>query len=289
MSDFCSLAHSASDAADSAKRRYERCQKIELGLLLLAALAQCLPETSYFSQKHLNWVTVASTSIALFTALLTKAIRLEQIWQEARTVSESAKKMMWFYMMKLQPFDQADNVADPEFLLSLERIRSGVKECESYLASNASKNDHITPWMAAIRAKVWGDRKTDYANERIAKEIEWYESKSSENSKGDSWTFGISVAFEVLALLVAIAILNGSVTNTSILGLMTTAAAVALGWGKTHRHKQLSQSYGVTGYLLKNKKQLWKHITTEADFFREVEKTEELISRENTNWSVVVS
>lgn len=76
----------------SAKSRYERAQKVELGLLLMAALAQCIPVSEQlFSQKNMNWTTVVATSLALFLALLVKAIRLEKIWQESRTVSESAK------------------------------------------------------------------------------------------------------------------------------------------------------------------------------------------------------
>lgn len=290
MSNWCSLAQTASDAANSAKSRYELAQKAELGLLLLAAFAQCLPVSeTVLTQKNINWTTVIATSLALFIALLVKAIRLEKIWQESRTVSESAKKMMWFYTMKVSPFDQSDNVADPEFLLSLDRIRSSVKECEGYLVANASNNDPITTWMQNSRSAIWTARKDDYLNERILPQIEWYQSKSMSNSRGDSFTFIISVSLEATALLVAIAILNGSITNTAILGLMTTAAAVALGWGKMQRHKQLSQSYGVTAHLLKNKKQLWRHISSEPDFLAEVEKTEELISRENTNWSVVVN
>jgi hypothetical protein len=145
---------------------------------------------------------------------------------EPSPTPESAKKMMWFYTMKVSPFDQADNIADPEFLISLDRIRSSVKECEGYLAANASTNDPITPWMQTSRAAVWTTRKAEYLNERIITQIDWYQTKSISNSKGDSLTFIFSVSLEAAALLVAIAILNGSITNTAILGLIVPSHLV---------------------------------------------------------------
>lgn len=288
MNNSCDLAATASSAANSAKKKYELSKKIELGLLLLAALAQCIP-SEYLSNKILNWATVISTALALFIALLAKATSLEKIWQEARTVSESAKKMMWFYIMKVSPFDQEDRIADGEFLLSLDRLRANAKDCKDYLASHASKNDRITQWMSDIRIKPWSERKEEYFNSRILKQVEWYETKAGLNSKGESKTFYFSVFFEISALITAIAMLNGSIGNAAWLGFITTAAAVTLGWGKMQRHKQLSDSYSVIAQQLKTQKQLWKHINTEQEFCSEVIKTEELISRENTNWSVVVN
>jgi hypothetical protein len=288
METWCSLASTASMAADSAKNKFEKCQKLEIFFLILAALAQCFSEYENY-QVYLNWITVISTILALFVALHVRAIRIEKVWQESRTISESAKKMMWFYVMKISPFDQPDNLADAEFLLSLDRIRADVKDSDAYLVKNNSTNDHITNWMSSVRSQDWNKRKDIYFKERICKQIEWYSSKSQQNSRGETLTFAASISFEILTVLFAIAILNKAITNTSYIGLLTTVAAVALGWGKMQHHKQLAQSYGVIDHLLKNKKQLWKHITTEQEFLIEVDKTEELISRENTNWSVVVS
>jgi hypothetical protein len=291
MTSWTGFAVCASKASDKAKCRFILGKRFEIILLILAAAAQVIPSglLPFITPKVTLWISVVSAGLAIFLALLVRAIRIEEIWQEARTLSESAKKLMWFYIISVPPFAANDPVADSEFLLALQKLREQSTVSKDYLATHDINQDLITDWMREQRGLLWAKKKELYLKERVLPQVDWYTTRASLNSTGESSLFIATLAMEFAALLCAALLLGGQLGNSAWVGVFTTLAAGAHAWGKMNRYKQLADAYSMIAQQLRGQKALWIHISTEDGLKVEVEKTEELISRENTNWAVVRS
>ena len=289
--NWTGFAVCTSNASDKAKKWFLRGRKAEIVFLVLAAGAQVVPTDwkPLISAKLTLWISLGSVGAAIFIALLVRAIYIEEIWQESRTLSESAKKLMWLYIQNVPPFAGAAANADSEFLLDLEKLREQSTVSKDYLAANEVNQDLITDWMRSERARPWNERKDLYLKDRVLPQVEWYATRASQNSNAESNLFIATIGLELGALLFAALLLGEKLQNSAWVGLLTTLAAGAHAWGKMNRHKQLADSYSVIAQQLRGQKALWIHISTEDGLKTEVEKTEEMISRENTNWAVVRS
>lgn len=291
MENWTGFAVCASQASDTAKRRFLLGRRAEIAFLIFAAAAQIIPTDQWplITAKVTLWISVVSAGAAIFVALLVKAVRIEEIWQETRTLSESAKKLMWLYIINVAPFSGNDPITDSEFLLALEKLREQSKVSKDYLAAHGNNQDLITPWMRTQRALTWEQRRQLYLDQRVLPQVDWYTTRASQNSRGESNLFVGTLVMEGCALAVAAVLLAGHMDNGAWIGVFTTLAAGVHAWGKLNRHQQLADAYSVIAQQLRGQKALWVHISTEDGLKAEVEKTEELISRENTNWAVVRS
>lgn len=285
------LAISAGTAADKAKKRFAYSKKSELALLVLAAFIQVFPPTlwGFQLQKALLIATIVMTSGALLISLVIRALHFEEIWQESRTLSESAKKLSWLFAMKIAPYADIDAVACGELSIGLERLREQSHVSKDYLAANNAGKDMISQWMQDMRQLPWPQRSQTYLDKRLMAQVTWYESKARNNSKDKTRLFFVATLSEAVALIFGCLILAGVLSNLAWIGFLTTLSAGAMAYGETHRHRQLAISYDLVGQQLRAQKALWEYIVTEAAFQEEVQNTEDLISRENTNWSVIRS
>jgi hypothetical protein len=133
----------------------------------------------------------------------------------------------------------------------------------------------------------------DYLKDRLDDQIGWYDRKSTQNQ---SWFKRLQVISIIAAA--SIPFLSGYITETSIalkiatglLGLLVAAITAVLG---LYKFQENWLEYRTTCESLKHEKYLFLTDTdpyhVEQPFQLLVQRVENLISKENTNWSQYMS
>ena len=276
---------SADATAIRSQKRFLRGTAVQLGLLVLAALAGMM-----FAEVAGGGVAagqIVATAAFLAGAVLKAHMattKPDHIWYQARAAAESARTLAWRYATGGQPFPVSRDVHEVDELL-LDRLRGVLVPLSSIPVIPGTPHlEQITEWMRTTRGLSLDGRKATYRASRIQDEERWYASRAVHNGKhADRWGL-VMVVFEVVGAVGALLASTG-VLGVSLAGTAATIVGVSTAWLQTKQHQTLASAYAVASRELSNIDALITGPMEEDDWARFVDNAEGAISREHTLWA----
>jgi SMODS and SLOG-associating 2TM effector domain 3/SMODS and SLOG-associating 2TM effector domain 1 len=275
------LHDAASAMADRAQREFLWATRIQLAMLLVAAVGGVVTLEVGAKDTAVGAVVgLVAFIIAALARVYTLSRRPETRWYEGRAAAESVKTLAWRYAVGGQPFAVAQGT-DPDRLF-VERIRE-VLTSLSHLEAGLGNEAQITAEMKELRAASLSERKRAYEADRIRDQQRWYGSKAELNRKR-ALVWGLAVlGFQLAGAVSAIARIVQWIA-VSLLGIAAAASAAAAAWLQSRQHESLVTAYSVASQELAGVRGLIGEGDDEESWAAFVEDAEEAISREHTMW-----
>lgn len=275
-----------SESAAKAQRGYLRAQSSLLWMLVATAivsavgkLAPPLLEASWAARID-RATAVAAVTLFSLGLVLTQRHRQRgapESWYDARALAESAKSMAWKFLMRAEPYVDADS--EKVFRSDLLKIMTDARQKAKPTGITA---DQITSEMRAVRALPIAERVAIYRNDRILDQSVWYTKKSSElQMSSDRWQLFVTTALTIGVALNVISIISKPFGAVGSLASAVVPCAIA--WSQTRRFRELAHSYAFTAHEI-------GLISAETDPVNDVEVArfvadcESVFSREHTMW-----
>lgn len=275
------LYQSADKASLDAQQSYFAGLRWYLCLLVLAA---------FVSYLYPNGAWGAMTSAALFLLTLGILVYLQitkpdDTWYNGRAVAESVKTRSWRWMMRADPYVDADHleVVSKDFLNDLKAILDQNKSLSHSLQSTEAINDPISDTMRRIRALDVADRLAIYIQQRIKDQSDWYWLKSRFNKRRSIQWFWVSVLLHTLAISMLLYRIKDQEISLPI-EVIATAAGAALTWLQAKKHNELSSAYALTAHEIVIIKAESASVANEQQLSEFVVNSEAAFSREHTQW-----
>lgn len=270
-----SLFHSADTTAALNQQRFLRIRKIELVLLVVAAVAS----VTHVAPAPVIVIMALGAAFVLGTSK--SGAVSEKRWYEARAAAESLKSMAWQYAVGGEAFRIDDTTASERFL----------EECRRYLnepqwldtAVDPESPDTITADMMQIRSAQLERRLDVYAEERVQDQLGWYSRNSETNrSRAKWWNRGL-LGVELVGVAAALAVLLGNMELNWISALAGVAVAITA-WQRTRRYSELSVTYAIASHDISQVQQMLRAVSSEPEWAQAVHDAEAAFSREHTLW-----
>ena len=271
----------AADAASlEGQRRFIMSTRIQLILLVVASAAG-----SFSWGMNNGWDGTALLAGVAFSGaaalrLVLLRDRPHRVWYDGRAAAESIKTLAWKYAVAGDPFIVGDESAEERFA---GLVRDVTSSFDTLGPSTAEASPEPTSSMKSLRLASLEQRKTAYAQGRIADQREWYSRKAAWN-KQRARLWGVVVL--VLQVLAAIgAFLKGfGIVDIDIFGLAGAAVGAAVAWFETKQHHTIARAYRVAADELADIESLTAEGRSEEEWAAFVAESEEAISREHTMW-----
>ena len=131
----------------------------------------------------------------------------------------------------------------------------------------------------------------EYLNDRLNNQLSWYDKKSVVCQKRFKLVRTLEIIFAALIPLLSV-INDESDTTKIIIAGLGTAIVVIAGFNAMNKYQELWIGYRTTAETLKHHKFLFETQCTPYDkqdkFSKLVENVEAIVSRENSNWNILV-
>jgi hypothetical protein len=280
--EYPALFAAADAASVSGQRWYARLVELDLGLILVAALAGGLSSIGPNNWRQLCAVAAAITvGTAAILRWVNRAMRRDKTWFDGRTVAESVKTASWRYMMRVDRFAGDDRTAEKDFVDELKDILKARSDLT--LDVPKSVESQITPGMQSVRALEFPARKSFYIENRVQNQVGWYSDRAALHRRRATTWFLVGIGAEVIAVVLAVirAVKPGTV---NLIGFLTSLAAGATAFGQLQRNDELTRSYALAAQELLLIKSLLSGCDDAGDFEELVKSSEGAISREHTMW-----
>jgi len=221
----------------------------------------------------------------LAVSILLAIKQYESTWYRARAVAESIKTSTWRFMMKAEPFENADlTEARTVFLHTLKQILQEHKDLGADLAGHSADRSQLTEHLVGIRGQPLQERMAYYRQHRIQEQRTWYAQKSSTSKRyGRRW-FSTLIALQAAAVLFTLLRIAWPQSKVWPTEVFIVAAASVLLWMQAKRYRELAAAYGLTAHEIGLADGGFAQITTENEFSQFVGDTENPFSREHTQW-----
>ena len=280
--EYPALFAAADAASVSGQRWYARLVELDLGLILVAALAGGLSSMGPNNWRQLCAVVAAITvGTAAILRWVNRAMRRDKTWFDGRTVAESVKTASWRYMMRVDRFAGDDGAAEKDFVDELKDILKARSELT--LDVSKSVDSQITPGMQRVRALAFDARKSFYIENRVQNQVSWYSGRAALHRRRATTWFLVGIGAEVIAVVLAV-IRAVKPETVNLIGFLTSLAAGATAFGQLQRNDELTRSYALAAQELLLIKSLLSSCNDESDFEELVKSSEGAISREHTMW-----
>lgn len=279
---FPALYQSANNASNDAQRKYLNLLRFEYFLLFCAALFSM----NWTSEKYYNLLYALTFILASVVLLFRSVKKPEQDWYKCRALAESIKTTSWRYMMRSDPFNDAESIQIPraEFRNYLKEILRSNHHIGESISAFSAYDDQLTSIMEDIRLLPLNERKEFYRKHRIEEQRKWYSKKAGDNKKA----FGrwVRVTFFVYLLAILTVLLRIVFPEVGIwpTSPLTILAASIIGWIQIKKFNELSSSYTLTAHEIGIIQGRIDEISNEEDFSEFVNEAELAFSREHTQW-----
>ena len=275
------LQRAASALSRGAQRRYLQLTAAQLVLLATGSLLSVL----VWQRGDINVAALLAAVAIVFAGVFRVQTRLSQptkTWYHGRAAAESAKTLAWRYAVGGDPFPVSltEDPADERFS---DRLTEVLVDLDNPSLEIADEDEEITDWMRSSRALSLDERKTVYAEARIAQQRSWYREKAAWNSRRSNLLGLATLLFEAVAVVQALLKATGLV-NINLIAFIATVTAGIVAWMHTKDYNTLSSAYSVASRELAAIASLIKHQATEDDWSAFVNNAEDSISREHTLW-----
>lgn len=264
-----------------------KAKRTKFGFLLLRGLELALTlgavffgATDFLGPNSIK-VSIGLLGGAILMRLLTFALRFEEKWIAARTVTESCKKETWQYACRLSVYRCAERQAMQEYVGALKRLAESGK-----LPIDSGNGPLITKAMEGLRKKPWTKRRNFYFQERLLVQMAFYNSARDKSQWRHNGFSSFTLAAQVTALALAIWTVVGTPDFRTYVKILAAGAAFCLGWVNIAKYQATFNDYREIADSLERKKIDFASLRRSPDFETRVDEIEEIISRENTNWSI---
>lgn len=276
--DYPSLYRASDSASVRAQRMYLRCFKWYSAVSIVGAAVAVYGGLSTISAI----VAAILFSVGLAISVLISVKKYESIWYKARAVAESVKTATWRYVVRAEPFNNADESDNKSrFLALLSDVLKEHKGLASELVNHTG--EQVTAMMEKICRRSLKDRVGFYLENRINEQRVWYSNKARLNKKyGDRW-FWVFIGLQALAVLFSL-VRIGYPGTTWPIEIFVVAGATAFGWIQVKRYRELTAAYGLTAHEIGLVAMQISEVKTEQQFSDFVGDTENAFSREHTQW-----
>ncbi|GAA4506066.1 DUF4231 domain-containing protein [Nonomuraea ferruginea] len=283
LAHFPELFHLADRSAIAGQRRFLASTLVRLVSLAIAAVFGTFSiENGLLNIAAL--ITGSALAVALVTEVYLLTARPERHWHEARAAAESAKSLVWRYIVRGQPFGMADGPDDPDALLLSRMMHIATRFRGIPTRSPAEEGEAVTEDMRRIRALTLKERQECYRHGRIKDQRRWYWVKAQRNER---WAVGWSVALASIEAVGLVAAVLGAarVIELDVPGIVGALAVAGIAWTQTRQYRWLAQSYAVTALELGVIAIEDRWPVLERDWAHFVDETEETISKEHMLWA----
>lgn len=275
------LYQSANQASLDAQTVYFRSLKWYLILLVSAALIAFIRPNDTFG-------ALTSASLFLITLgilIFLRVKRPDDIWYNGRAVAESVKTISWRWMMRAEPFEDADNIeiVSKQFISDLKAILNQNRSLSQSLQPESGVNEPISNVMKNVRALSISERLEIYAEQRIQNQANWYSTNSQFNKRRAKQWFWVSIILHSLAILMLLYRIKDPSFELPVEVVATTAGAV-LTWLQAKKHNELNSAYSLTAHEIVLIKGEALSINSETQLSEFVVNSEAAFSREHTQW-----
>jgi hypothetical protein len=274
------LQRSANEISLEAQRRFLSALRAHLVLLVFAALLSVI--------NHPHWLFAVFQAIVLLLILALSVFlasrRPDKLWYASRALAESVKTLSWRFACRAEPFDSSDEESQKTFRVKLRQIVEQNREIAGQLAPSAS-DVQVTDEMMAARAMGLAERQRLYLEQRINDQLTWYVKKAGLNKRAAKYAFGVLIAVNASAVLLALFRIQYPNTPLWPTDVFVAASASLLAWMQAKRYSELSSSYALTAHEISLIREQTALVTSEVSFSDFVGDTENAFSREHTQWT----
>lgn len=272
----------ADSASNNAQKEYLNLLRAEYFLLVCAAAFSMSWATEKYFLIAYALVFVAAAAILLFRSFR----KPEQDWYRCRALAESIKTSTWRYMMRAEPFNDAESIRIPraEFRNHLREILRYNKQVGENIAGYSSDEEQITGEMERVRLLSLEQRKDLYKSLRIADQRKWYTKKAGANKSAFRFWVSIMVLVYLLATLSVLLRISFPEIKLWPTEPLTVLAASIVGWIQIKKFNELSSSYTLTAHEIGIIQGRIDEIEEEGEFSDFVNEAELAFSREHTQW-----
>tara|TARA_R110002012_G_scaffold177569_1_gene342426 strand:+ start:1465 stop:2337 length:873 start_codon:yes stop_codon:yes gene_type:complete len=280
--DYPGLYRAADRAAVEAQSAYLRSFKWHMVTLIIGAALAVNPA------PHVVYSLINATVFlaALGISVLIASKRYEKSWYSARAVAESVKTATWRYMMRADPFIDANPISEVNNVLRnlLEGILSSNNQIGDLLGGEDCSQDQITEFMRDTRAKPIEKRRQLYLSSRIDEQRTWYANKSKYNKTKSTQFFILLVILQSVAValvLTRIAFPSWEIWPTEV---FIVAAGSVAAWMQLKRFQEIGTAYALTAHEIGIIRTKISEPDTDELFSDFVRDAENAFSREHTQW-----
>ena len=205
-STFPALYRSADDASINSQLWYLRWFRVNLGLLVVGALAGSISLSDVGQRRIVQGAAAICFFLALATTMLLANRRWERVWYAGRAVAESVKSLTWKFMMGANPFPVTQSQAEAveEFTQTLEELLRENRHLAAALSGEDASGEQVTPHMTRMREAAVGVLRDVYFAQRVDDQQAWYASSSAMNRNYRNTWFALLVLFQAAAGIAAI-------------------------------------------------------------------------------------
>ncbi|MFT3919362.1 DUF4231 domain-containing protein [Cloacibacterium sp.] len=271
-------------ADDKSKKSQNIFIRLNMFILLLLILSSV---SSIYTTVPKN-ITTFSTICLILSTLFNIYIlffRPEKSWYEGRAIAESVKTLTWKFITNTKPFKISlkQEKAEQIFNENLKKIIGQRRDFYILIGQNYPDENMISDEMISIRNSSFEERKKKYVEDRIQDQINWYLTKTKQNTLNKNIALSLIIGFQILAIFFFIYEENLFI-NFSFTSILITMTSVFMTWLQLKRFQELTDAYGITATELKLIKEKSKFILDNTQLEKYVDDTENAISREHTLW-----
>ena len=280
--DYPGLYGDADKSSNVMQTRYLRLIKAEYSLLVVASGMSMGWNVGPIFYVFNALVFLLAVAILLYRS----SKKPEQEWYRARAVAESIKTSTWRFMMRAEPFENAESLQEPKakFRNFLKEIIKADKPIYSGSNSLSAAEDQVTRKMEEIRTWNLDRRKELYRKERIDDQRRWYAKKAKSNARHSmGWVVGTVTVYiaAIATTLLRIAYPDWQLWPTEPLIVI---AASFVGWIQMKKFNELASAYTLAAHEIGIIQTRHDEVEDEQTFSEFVNEAELAFSREHTQW-----
>lgn len=285
-SDYPQLFQISDKGSKEAQKRYLCLVKVELTVIILAAISSNININYLKFEKILYSATAIFLFFALIARIFKELIGYDKQWFNCRAIAESVKSITWKYMIQAKPYQDSmtPEELDGKFIEDLKQIRAKKLAAAKKLGKQNITGSEITQKMRDVRNESFNERKSFYLEDRLENQKKWYSEKTKINKTKETSYFWISLSIEAVAVILAFLFLSIPSIKINPVGILITIVAVIIAWSQIKKHRELSQSYCLVAQELGQISSMYIHINNEEKLSNFVEETECVISKEHNLW-----
>ena len=272
------------DAADKhaciAQRRYFAATTAQLSLISASALVAGLNTKSPHDQSFVAWSVCVLMFLTLVTSLVLKVGRFEVRWFKCRAFAETAKSLVWQYVMAVDDPTKCNETAYVREWVDLE---NRLPELHREFAISSPDGDLVTTWMTSVLKLELPEKINLYLKRRLNDQRDWYSDNARKNAAlHERWFWAVFV-LEAAAILYA-ALQAWRLLPLNLVGFVVSTGACFLVWSQAKRFSDLATTYAVAAEDLSQIAFRYRDANDQETVNKLVRDVEDAVSREHSMW-----
>lgn len=164
--------------------------------MVSVSVVTCCASTIYSPRSRRGgFFSLILFSVTLGILIFIRVKRPDDTWYNGRAVAESVKTISWRWMMRAEPYNNAERIEDVsrDFIEDLKNILFQNKSLSHALETKSGVKDPISQTMKKCRLLSASERLEVYKKWRVKDQEEFYSIKATFNKKRAAQWFWVSV------------------------------------------------------------------------------------------------